>query len=312
MEQRVKFNSDGEHVVGTLFSAEGAVGPLPTVVMAGGWCYTKEIVLPHVARVLADRGVQVLAFDYRGFGESAGERRQHLDPWMQIRDYQNALTYLESRDDVDADRLGAFGISYSGGHVLVLAAIDPRVRSVVSVVPVIDGFRNMRRVHGEARFAELQRVVLNDLRARAGGTAGAIPMSSPTPHTELSTWPFPRIGEVFGQIRENEAPRHEHWSTVESVELLLRHSVDPYLPRITNTGVLMLVAEGDNITLWDEEIDAFHAIPSPTKQLEVMPAVSHMSLYSDQPDTNLAAGHTAAWFEAQLGAARPQPAGHGA
>lgn len=61
--------------------------------------------------------------------------------------YRNALTYVESRDDVDSNRLGVFGISYSGGHVLILAAIDSRVKAAVSVVPVVDGHANMKRVH---------------------------------------------------------------------------------------------------------------------------------------------------------------------
>lgn len=307
MELPVEFTSEGETIAGTLFRPPGVEGALPTVVAAGGWCYTKEIVLPHVARAIAERGVQVLTFDYRGFGESGGARRQHLDPWMQIRDYQNALTWLERRDDVDPDRVGAFGISYSGGHVLVLAAIDPRVKSIVSVVPVIDGYPAMRRVHGESRFADLKHLVLADLRQRGGGEGGGtIPMSSPSPSTELSTWPFPRIGEVFEGLRQTEAPGHRHWSTIESVELLLRHDVTPYLPRILNASVLMLVAEGDNITLWDEEIAAFHGIASPAKRLEILSSVSHMSLYSERPDTNRAAGLSAEWFETEFGVLAPQ------
>ncbi len=85
---------------------------------------------------------------------------------LQIRDYQNALSYLESRDDVDAERLGAWGISYSGGHVLILAAIDPRVQAIVSQIPVIDGYRNMRRVHGTIGYRKLWDLILEDRRQR--------------------------------------------------------------------------------------------------------------------------------------------------
>jgi dienelactone hydrolase len=130
MELHVKFESNGETLAGVLFRPDNAQGKLPTVVCAGGWCYTKEIILPHIARIVNDGAVQVLAFDYAGFGESSGARRQHLDPWQQISDYRNALTYVESRDDVDPLRLGCLGISYSGGHVLILAAIDPRTHQV--------------------------------------------------------------------------------------------------------------------------------------------------------------------------------------
>lgn len=303
-EQHITFRSDGETLAGTLFRPEGATGRLPTVVAGGGWCYVKEIVLPHVARIVAEQHVQFLGFDYRGFGESSGERRQHIDPWQQVSDYKNALTYVESRDDVDADKLGVFGISYSGGHVLILAATDPRIKAAVSVVPVVEGYDNMRRVHGEIAFAELERSINADRRARAtGGVEAVIPMSSANPPTELSTWPFPRIQEVFAKLQQSgEAARHEHWSTLESTELLLNYSVFPFLSRILNERVMMIVAEGDNITMWDREIAAFNAIASPHKRLEILPAVSHMSLYSDQRDTNIAAAKAADWFGQALAA----------
>ena len=297
-EQRVTFTSDGETLVGTLFRPEGATRPLPTVVAGGGWCYVKEIVLPHVGRIVAERQIQFLGFDYRGFGESSGARRQHIDPWEQISDYKNALTFAEHRDDVDPDKLGVFGISYSGGHVLILAASDPRIKAAVSVVPVVEGYDNMRRAHGESAFADLEAAVTADRRNRSLGGAGAVlPMSSTSPSVELSTWPFPKINDVFSTLqRSGEAARHLHWSTMESTELLLNYSVFPFLPRILDTQVMMIVAEGDNITMWDREIAAFNAIASPHKCLEILPAVSHISLYSDQRDTNIAAVRAAEWF----------------
>ena len=301
MEQRVEFPSDGETLVGTLFRPDQAEGPLPTVVAAGGWCYVKEIVLPHVARIVADQNVQFLGFDYAGFGESGGDRRQHLNPWQQISDYRNAITYVENRDDADADRIGALGISYSGGHVLILAATDPRIKAVVSIVPVVDGYNNMKRVHGEARFRELEQAILQDRRKRATGEGGTWSMTTMTPFEELVVWPFPRTFEVFHQLKETEAPRHEHWNTIESAELLLNYDVGPFLPRILDKKVLMIAAEGDILTLWDLEIAAFNKIPSPYKKLEILPAVSHMSLYSEREDTNIAARLSAGWFAENLG-----------
>jgi pimeloyl-ACP methyl ester carboxylesterase len=301
VEQPVEFLSQGETVRGTLFRPDEAPdGPLPTVVMAGGWCYVKEIVLPHVARIVNLAGVQCLGFDYRGFGESEGRRRNHLDPWWQIEDYKNAITYLESRDDVDADAIGAFGISYSGGHVLILAATDPRVKAIVSTVPVVDGHANMRRAHGELRYRELDARILEDRRARYDGEGGYLPMTTTTPSEELATWPFPHTNKVFLELKETEAPRHEHFSTVESTENLINYTVFPFLGRILKTPVMMLVADGDNLTLWDLEIEAFNKVPSPTKELVIMSGISHMSIYSDRPDTNVAASHAGRWFGKHL------------
>ncbi|PHH92699.1 hypothetical protein CDD83_5936 [Cordyceps sp. RAO-2017] len=301
MNIKIDFLSDGVKLVGTLFRPSGAVGKLPTIVAAGGWCYTKEIVLPHFARIIEEKRLQLLTFDYAGFGESSGDRRQHVDPWQQISDYKNALTYAESREDVDSDRLGCFGISYSGGHVLILAATDSRVKAVASVVPVIDGFSIMRRVHGERRFRDLQAAVLKDRRVRGtGDNSGRIAFATENPEQELSIWPFPQVKEVFMELKSSEAPLHEHWSTMGSAELLLNYSVFPYLDRIIQNKVLMIVAEEDNITAWDTEVDAFNKIPSTNKRLEILPSVSHMSLYSNISDTNVAARHVRDWFTASF------------
>jgi cephalosporin-C deacetylase-like acetyl esterase len=301
-EVSVQFPSDnGEMIQGTLFRPEGAKGRLPTIVAAGGWCYTKEIVLYHVARIVNTKGVQFLAFDYVGFGESTGTRRQHLDPWAQISDYKNALTYVESRDDVDGDKLGVFGISYSGGHVLILAATDSRIKSVVSVVPVIDGFNNMRRSHGEKRYQDFQDAVLKDRRERMRtGKETSIAFASQTPEEVLTVWPYPRVNQVFKHLEATEAPLHKHYSTMESAELLLNYNALPFAPRILNQNVMMIVAEGDNITSWDTEIEAFNKIASPFKSLQILKNVSHMSLYSEEADTNKAASLSRDWFSSTL------------
>jgi uncharacterized protein len=75
----------GRHVPGLVYRADGA-WPRPTVVLAGGWCYVREVVMPTCAAAFAAAGVNALVFDYRNLGVSDGDNRQHLDPWAQIRD----------------------------------------------------------------------------------------------------------------------------------------------------------------------------------------------------------------------------------
>src|SRR5215813_8617650 len=164
--QDVEFRSEGTTVRGHLYLPEQGTGPHPVVVMAGGWCYVKELVQPEYARVFADAGVAALVFDYRNFGASDGGPRQHLDPWAQIEDYRNAISWAETRPELDARRIGVWGISYSGGHVLVVGATDPRVRCIVSNIPVVDGWLTMKQVHGALAFRALQALVLDDRRRR--------------------------------------------------------------------------------------------------------------------------------------------------
>jgi cephalosporin-C deacetylase-like acetyl esterase len=299
----VEFSSEGETVRGWLYVPERRdEQPLPAVVLAGGWCYVRELVMPHYAASFAAAGVAALVFDYRNLGVSDGSVRQHLDPWAQIRDYQSALGFLESLDDIDDQRLGAWGISYSGGHVLILAAIDPRVRAIVSQIPVVDGYRNMRRVHGTIGYRKLWALILEDRRRRYvdADTRLHIPHATAEPERDLSTWPFPETYHTFKALKESEAPLYENRSTVESVDLLLNYDVAPFVQRIYDTPTLMLVASGDDLTLWDLEIAAYNALPTADKQLTVLPHTTHMTLYSDRAKLEVAAEAATEWFTSRL------------
>jgi len=298
----VEFVSEGTTVRGWFYRpAVGDAAPSAAVVLAGGWCYVREIVMPTYAEALARQGVGALIIDYRNFGVSDGPDRQHIDPWAQITDYQHALSYLAGRPDVDADRLGAWGISYSGGHALILAAIDSRVNAIVSIVPVIDGYRNMRRVHGTLGFRQLNDVLDRDRASRSrDGSRLYIPHATAEPWKDLSTWPFPETFHTFGQIKSDQAPLYENRSSVESVELLMRYSVDPFLPRVLDKAVLMLVAEGDDLTLWDLEIEAFNRLSTTVKELEILRSATHMTVYSDQAKLDHAAARSAEWLAGHL------------
>ncbi|MDN2567601.1 alpha/beta fold hydrolase [Aquibium sp. A9E412] len=293
----VEFLSEGTTCRAWLYRAD-APGRRPTVVLAGGWCYVREIVMPVYARAFAEAGINAMIFDYRNLGVSDGDDRQHLDPWAQIRDYQNALSFLERHEAVDPQRLGVWGISYSGGHALILAAIDPRVRSIVSQIPVVDGYENMRRAHGTMEYRALWDLILEDrkLRYEKPGERLCLPHATADSSREVSAWPFPETVETFMKIKESEAPLYENRSTVESVDLLLNYDVGPFVKRIYDTPTLMIVAEGDDLTLWDLEIDAFNRIPTPKKTLEVLPHTSHMTLYSDRSKVERAAALATRWF----------------
>src|ERR687886_2124015 len=144
MRQDVEFDAEGVTLRGWLYRPDAATGPVPTIVMAHGFSAVKEMHLDSFAEVFAAAGLGALVFDNRNFGASDGEPRQEIDPWAQVRDYRHAITYAQTRPEVDAARIGIWGSSYSGGHVLVVAALDRRVKAVVSQVPLVSGHDNVR------------------------------------------------------------------------------------------------------------------------------------------------------------------------
>ncbi len=297
----MEFSSRGDTCKGVLTRPTNTKGDVPLVIMAGGWCYTKEIVMPHYAKFFQDIGCATLCFDYRRFGESTGEPRQHIDPWEQVEDYRNALSWAETLKGIDFGRSGIWGISYSGGHILLVAALDSRPQFAIGTVPVIDGFETMRRCHGERKFAELKKTIAEDRHSRYLGNAGAyMPMSTEHPDKEMSAWPFPHVYSAFINIKNTEAPRHEHRNTIESVELLMQYNVIPYCDRIIDTPVMLALARGDNITSADLETKAFNAITNPNKTLASVSGVHHMSLYTNNEHLAKVGRAQAAWLKELL------------
>lgn len=301
MIEKVQFKSGGDTCSAVLTRPTGIKGDVPLVIMAGGWCYTKEVVMPHYGKFFEDLGCATLRFDYRCFGESTGTPRQHINPWNQIEDYRNAISFAEDLPGIDKSRTGIWGISYSGGHVMIVSALDSRVAFAISTIPVVDGFQTMRRCQGEGRFSRMNALMAQDRRTRyEGGEHAYIPMSPEVPTDELTVWPFPHVYAGFKTIKETEAPLHEHRSTVESLDLLMQYMVKPYAARIIETPVLVTLAQGDNITSADLEAEAFNAITNPNKAFMSVMGVDHMSLYSNSDHLAKMGKVQANWLKARL------------
>lgn len=111
---------------------------LPAVVMASGFGSTHDRLI-EAGVAFADAGFAVLAFDYRGFGASEGGPRQVVDLPAQRADIHAAIAFLRGQSAVDADKICLWGNSLGGGHVVVVAAEDPRVAAVIAQIP-FNGF----------------------------------------------------------------------------------------------------------------------------------------------------------------------------
>ena len=143
MRQTVEFESHGTRCAAWWYRPE-APGPVPVVVMGHGLGCVKEMRLDAYAERYVAAGYACLAFDYRHFGDSGGEPRQLLDIGRQLEDWQAAVAHARTLDGADPDRVVLWGASLSGGHVIRVAAADPRVAAVVAQVPHVSGIASLR------------------------------------------------------------------------------------------------------------------------------------------------------------------------
>ncbi|KWX66613.1 alpha/beta hydrolase [Mycobacterium sp. NAZ190054] len=147
----VTFFSEGQRLAALWRTPDDAEGPLRAIVQGPGWLGLKDAKLyVRYHEALTAAGFGVLIFDYRGFGDSEGDRG-YLSPSWQLTDLINAVTYLTTREDVLADAIGVFGTGGTGGgNAVLLAAHDDRIKAAVSQVPVADGDDWLHRMRSES------------------------------------------------------------------------------------------------------------------------------------------------------------------
>ncbi len=139
-----EFGSRGTRCAAWLYRPDGADNP-PVVVMAHGFGAQRDFGLPHFAERFARRGMAVFIFDYRNFGASEGEPRNLVSNSRHLQDWGAALAYVRGLPGIAADRMGLWGSSFSGGHVIVTASRDAGVSAMVSQVPFVDGITTAYR-----------------------------------------------------------------------------------------------------------------------------------------------------------------------
>lgn len=173
------FDSNGARCAAWLYRPDADAGEhvdVPCVILAHGFSLVREGRLDAYAERFAAAGLAALVFDYRHFGASEGEPRQLLDLDRQRDDWRAALAHARTLDSIDRERIALWGTSFSGGHVVPVAASDGGVAAVVSQVP----YARTGRAPGRPRPGFLARMVgaavLDELRGRLGMSPGYIPV----------------------------------------------------------------------------------------------------------------------------------------
>ena len=277
--------SEGTRLAAEVFSATDKSGEkLPCILMAHGWGGTVRG-LRRDAVEFARAGYLAVAFDYRGWGSSdprvilaepspnGNPRRfraeviairEVVDPVEQGRDWLNALHWLQSEPMCDPARIGIWGSSYSGGHVLFAAAHDKRVKAVFSQVGGMD-----------SRF-----VVANDEQA-----AQTLDEATRRARGELA---YPDPGAVaVGALRG--APIRDKLMHYAPVELARQAS---------HASLMFVIAENEE--LFDNRDHAIkaHAAATGIKKLVSIPGIKHYGIYREAREQaqQLAIG----WFDEHL------------
>lgn len=295
--QKIEFPLYGELIRGSLYLPKGTEtsGPLPAVVLAHGWGMTAGGDLEDYAHVIAERNIICLTIDFRNLGASTGEPRQHVNPFQQIEDLRSALDYLQQRPEVDENRLGVWGSSYAGGHVIAVAGIDCRVRAAVAQVPTISGYQAKAQTLSSE---QLRQRSLSFINARLQRQKGVDIATVQTVSNQNEPCAYP--DQASYDYMSKQAERCINWrnyTTLASLDLAHGYEPNAYLYRIKEVAFLMIITTQDTTTPTNLQKEAFKKIPSANKKLVILEG-DHYAVY--QEEFELSSIEAADWFAKKL------------
>ncbi|MFM0088811.1 alpha/beta hydrolase [Paraburkholderia sediminicola] len=255
----------GVSVHAWVFRPSGFSGPRPAITMAHGFAGLKYRGLGAFAERFAAAGFVVVVHDHRNFGLSGGAVRGDIDPWQQISDWRRVISYVEAMDGVDATRIGLWGTSYAGGHALVLAATDSRIKAVVSQVPTISGYEQSMR-----RIAPADRPALNELynEDERAQHRGALPMTQLLVSTDpnvRAAYRSQAVIDFHDQFQIPDGVDHGEVITLQSSRRAQMFDPGVWVSRIAPKPLLMIVGTRDETTPTDLALAAYEQAQEPKR-----------------------------------------------
>ncbi|TGL64628.1 alpha/beta hydrolase [Leptospira sarikeiensis] len=284
MIEKIHLMANEVKIAGDLYLPEGNREKIPAVIMAPGFGGVKEMLIPHYAKVLLKKNIATLAIDYPNFGESEGNPRQHIDIKSHHTSYYSALDYLSSDSRFDPKRLGIWGSSLSGGHSLVVAATDHRVKSIFAIIPYISPPL-------QAVPALAGKVFLDLFLRKIGSKGGVLPIAG-------------RPGEIAAMNTDgawewmlemtSDAPTFKNYVTLASLLQMTFYRTSSYAKKIQKPLKVILAME-DSITPAKLVKNAIKGIPNVV--IEEYPE-THFELFREHLNTTIES--TALWFSETL------------
>lgn len=180
VRQDLRFDSGESYCSAWLFLPVGVERP-PVVVLGHGLGAIREMRLDAFAERFAALGIAAMAFTYRYFGDSGGQPRQLMSVSRQLEDWEAALNFVKSRQDLDGSRLAVWGSSFGGGHAITMASRHPELRAAVAQCPFTDGLASATAqgvVAGIKDSVKLLPLVLSDFIAKRKGAVVTVPIAA--------------------------------------------------------------------------------------------------------------------------------------
>ncbi|MDA0998997.1 MAG: alpha/beta fold hydrolase [bacterium] len=271
MEEQIQFYSDGLKLSGLIHVQEEWKGEKrPGVIVIHGYTGRKETYVPPYARELLGRGYVVMDFYHRGFGDSEGVPLRN-NPEEQVRDILCAVAHLQSRPEIDPDRIGVLGLSHGGCTAIKAAALDENIRCVISIGGPGNGERWMRSKWSYSDWLDfLDRLKEDRVRRVIEGESRRFPYQEISP-------PGRAEQEAFRKMYRPEDKNPQGYP-LENIDYAMAFRAEDFVHRIAPRPVLFIHTERDTMVPL-VEAESLYARAGEPKKLLVIPGGSHAEVY---------------------------------
>lgn len=268
MRKDVQFYSEGALLKAHLYVPENVSGSVPAILMCHGFAGVKELLLPGFADKFCNAGFVVLCFDYRGFGESEGDRGI-LQPALQQTDIRNALSFLYTIPEVDNTKIALWGTSFGGSNVVAVAAVDKRVKCVTAQLAFSNGERSILGAKSEEEKEKILATIQRSLEKKVTQNREMMMPINKFLTDEQSLAFFEKYKDSFPALHE-KVPFLTMKEVIEykSEELIKKVSVP----------VLIVGAENDIVNPMFESVQLFENANEP-KELYTVKGATHYEVY---------------------------------
>jgi pimeloyl-ACP methyl ester carboxylesterase len=285
MSERVTILSEGLKLAGVLYTPQDYQPgeKRPAFLVLHGFGGNKEGEQGVWARkTLVEWGYVCLQIDFRGCGESEGTPG-HIVPQEEVIDAKNAITFLESRPEVDSKRIAICGSSLGAAVGIVTAGQDPRVAALISQGGWGSGPRKSMQQHPPTeQWNKFLNMMVEGVRHRE--KTGESMMVS-----RFDIVPVPE------RLRALLRDGHMQFTAETALGIFLFHPED-MIAAISPRPILLLHAVKDNVTPSSESIELFKKAKQPV-ELHMIDGVDHFMFAESNPRvTDLVKGWLAAYF----------------
>lgn len=219
--------------------------------------------LDLVALKFQAAGISSLIYDHRNTGASDGLPRNEINPHQQAEDYHEAVTLLTTLPEVDTPKIAVWGYSLAGGHVVKAAAIDRRIKAVISIGPLLSSVRVLNRLMPRTVRPIVDASLFADRAARINGDEVAYGLVTTTDPSVPAFIPTPDAAEWTSRLQKTKAPNWENKYTVQSMFHLFSSNPVGFLEALSPTPWLMVQGDDDNMCTPDVNLEIYQQAKEP-------------------------------------------------